>query len=166
MSAAMRRFGQGCAPREVRNERAAGRLHQPALDISARAPSARIHACSAASAISKIAAAALGLPIRYTSAAAVWSRQMVSIPLRSNIAKARFSVIARRLPGADRSVTLSHFGFGCSRGGTVPTGQLNPAVLPEVKPSHSRRGCDRKHDHQKSQQFHSSPAGGDQIERI
>jgi hypothetical protein len=32
-------------------------------------------------------------------------------------------------------------------------------VLPEVQPSNSCDGCDSKHDHQKSQQFHSSPAG-------
>jgi hypothetical protein len=53
---------------------------------------ARGHARSAASAISKIADAAPGLPIRYTTAAARWSRQMAPIPLRANIVKASLSV--------------------------------------------------------------------------
>jgi hypothetical protein len=61
---------------------------------------ARSNISSAASAISKIAAAALGLPSWYTSAAAVWSRQMASIPLRSKMANARFFVGVRRIIGA------------------------------------------------------------------
>src|ERR1700730_18154429 len=129
---------------------------------------------SAASAISKIAASASGLPIWYTSAAAVWSRQIVPIPLRSKMANARFFVTVRRVvsakksyrnlalrPKGTRSVTCGHFGFGWNGGGRQATtpGQLNPSVLPEVQPSNPCDGCDSKHDHQKSQQFHSSPAG-------
>jgi hypothetical protein len=70
------------------------------VNCQAGDPSTRTHSRSAASASSKIAAAALGLPIRYTSAAAVWSRQMVPIPLRVRMAKARSSVAVRGIIGA------------------------------------------------------------------
>ena len=61
---------------------------------------ARGHARSAASAISKIAAAAVALPIWYTSAAARWSRQTAAIPLRANIVNASLSVTVRWIIGA------------------------------------------------------------------
>jgi hypothetical protein len=113
MSAEMRRFGQGCGPREARTEcvrsrapvrrsTSPGLFVHPWAQVNCQAgdPSTRTHSRSAASASSKIAAAALGLPIRYTSAAAVWSRQMVPIPLRVRMAKARSSVAVRRIIGA------------------------------------------------------------------
>jgi hypothetical protein len=58
---------------------------------SARGPSARIHACSAASTISEMEAAALRWPVRCASAAARWSCQMAPIPSRANTDRASFS---------------------------------------------------------------------------
>src|SRR5260370_14029337 len=63
--------------------------------MGTHAASARIHASSAASAISEIEAAALGYPFRSASADARWSCQMTAIPSRANIVNASFSVIVR-----------------------------------------------------------------------
>jgi hypothetical protein len=62
----------------------------------ARDPSARIHACSAASAISEIEAAMLACPARCALAAARWSCQMAAIPSRASIVKARLSASVGR----------------------------------------------------------------------
>src|SRR5437868_15007316 len=63
--------------------------------MGAHAASARIHASSAASAISAMEVAALGYPLRSASADARWSCQMAAIPSRANIVNASFSVIVR-----------------------------------------------------------------------
>jgi hypothetical protein len=60
--------------------------------MGAGAPSARIHASSAASAISEIEAAAFGHPLRWASADARWSCQMTRmIPSFARIFSASFS---------------------------------------------------------------------------
>jgi hypothetical protein len=64
---------------------------------SARDPSARSHACSAASAISEMEAAALRCPVRCASAAARWSCQMAETPSRASIDKARLSASVGRI---------------------------------------------------------------------
>jgi hypothetical protein len=64
---------------------------------SARDPSARSHACSAASAISEMEAAAPRCPVRCASAAARWSCQMAPIPSRASIDNARLSASVGRI---------------------------------------------------------------------
>ena len=63
----------------------------------ARDPSARSHACSAASAISEMETAALRCPVRCASAAARWSCQIAAIPSRASINNARLSAGVGRI---------------------------------------------------------------------
>jgi hypothetical protein len=78
-----------------------GREQYQSPIMSARAPSARSQALSAASAISDTDSAALGCPFRCASAAAKWSCQIAAIPSRARSSNATVSARVRRVMRAN-----------------------------------------------------------------